>query len=58
MICGEADPIVPLDWGREIAEALPDGRFATVPGAHVAMFSDPVEVARLIADFAAEPRED
>lgn len=52
VICGEADPIVPLAWGREVAERIPDGRFATVDGPHVAMFTDAARIAGLIADVA------
>ncbi len=54
VICGEADPIVPLDWGREVAERIPGGRFATVRGPHVAMFTDAGEIARLITEFARD----
>ena len=32
VICGENDPIVPLEWGRTLALAVPHGWFATVPG--------------------------
>ncbi len=48
VMCGERDPIVPLEWGETIAEKAPDGRFVTVPGPHVAMFTHPDEVSALI----------
>jgi pimeloyl-ACP methyl ester carboxylesterase len=54
VIGGDADPIVPLDWAQQIADAVEDGRFEAVTGPHVAMFSDAAHVARLIADFARE----
>jgi len=50
VICGERDPIVPLEWGQQLAESTAHGRFATVPGPHVAMFTDPHEIAQLIID--------
>ena len=52
VIGGDADPIVPIEWGRQIAETVADGRFEAVKGPHVAMFSDAAHVASLIADFS------
>lgn len=41
---GTADPIVPLAWGRELADTLPDCRFVTYDGAghnYIAEMGDP-----------------
>jgi pimeloyl-ACP methyl ester carboxylesterase len=53
VICGEDDPIVPLDWGREVAAMFAHGTFATVPGPHASMFAAPERIARLLEDHAA-----
>lgn len=50
VICGEHDPIVPLDWGRQLAGRFPHGHFASVPGPHATMFAAPRRIAKLIDD--------
>lgn len=52
LICGDRDPIVPLDWGRELAGLFERGRFVTVPGPHVAMFSAPELIAIYLDEHA------
>jgi pimeloyl-ACP methyl ester carboxylesterase len=52
VIVGERDPIVPVEWARECAD-LANARLEVVDGAHVIMHSAPVEVARLMTEFAA-----
>jgi pimeloyl-ACP methyl ester carboxylesterase len=37
LVChGEADPVVPSEAGRELADALPNGEFLSLPGRHLA----------------------
>ena len=45
VICGEKDPIVPLEWGRRLADGFADGWFVTVPGPHATMFAAPELIA-------------
>ncbi len=52
VICGEDDPIVPLDWGRQLAARFRHGWFASVPGPHATMFAAPAAVATLIDEHA------
>lgn len=52
VICGEADPIVPLEWGRRLASLFPEGWFASVPGPHATMFAAPQRIADLIDEHA------
>jgi pimeloyl-ACP methyl ester carboxylesterase len=52
VICGEDDPIVPLDWARELAGRFAEGWFVTVPGPHAAMFASPDLIARSIDEHA------
>lgn len=52
VICGTDDPIVPLEWGRELAARFRHGRFATVGGPHAAMFAAPEAIAALVVDHA------
>ena len=54
VIGGDADPIVPLEWAQEVADTVQHGRFVSVDGAHVAMFTDARRIATLITDFANE----
>ena len=53
VVVGERDPIVPLDWARQAATLLPNGRLEVVPGAHVIMYTAAARIARLIREFAA-----
>lgn len=48
VICGTEDPIVPLDWGEQLAGRFRHGWFATVPGPHAAMFAAPHVIAELV----------
>lgn len=52
VIAGENDPIAGGDWSRFVAGRVPDGRFAEVAGAHGAMYSDPLRLARLIVEHS------
>ncbi|MFT3889316.1 MAG: alpha/beta fold hydrolase [Arachnia sp.] len=52
VICGADDPIVPLDWAKELAERFPHGWYSTVPGPHATMFAAPATIAALINEHA------
>ena len=52
VICGEADPIVPLEWGRELAGRFEHGWFTTVPGPHATMFAAPETIAGKLDEHA------
>jgi pimeloyl-ACP methyl ester carboxylesterase len=45
---GDRDVISPDAWARQVADLLKRGSFATVPGPHVVMYTDPPRVAELI----------
>jgi pimeloyl-ACP methyl ester carboxylesterase len=46
VVRGSRDPIVPLAWAQAVAERLPRGRLAQVPGAgHTLNYSAPTELA-------------
>jgi pimeloyl-ACP methyl ester carboxylesterase len=52
---GEDDRVAPREWCERIAAALPDGRFAEVPGhGHETMIRDAAPAAAVIRAFAAE----
>jgi pimeloyl-ACP methyl ester carboxylesterase len=52
VVRGDRDPIAPRRWVRELAEMLPNGRWAEVPGAaHAAHFSAADRVADLVRAF-------
>ena len=52
VIHGDADAIVPIARGRELAAALPNARLVVLPGAgHVPTLTRPAEVAREIEHF-------
>jgi len=51
VITGHIDPVVPVEWGRMLAERGPTTRFVQVRGPHVIMHTDPVTIARHIAGF-------
>ena len=52
VIRGDRDPIVEHGWAAEVAGLVPGARLAEVRGPHVIMFTDPVGVAREIAEHA------
>jgi 3-oxoadipate enol-lactonase len=55
LICGEHDAISPADEMRQIAAALPSGRFVLIPDAgHMAPLEQPQAVNKAIRDFLAE----
>ncbi len=45
VICGTDDPVVPVDWARELAGTFPENWFVTVPGPHATMFAAPELIA-------------
>jgi len=50
---GEDDLVAPQDWCRRVADTLPEGRLAEVPGhGHETMIRDAAPAARLIREFA------
>jgi pimeloyl-ACP methyl ester carboxylesterase len=56
VVRGERDPIAPRGWVEEMVHRLPHGQLAVIPGAaHVANYSAPAELARLVRGFLAEP---
>ena len=55
VVRGERDPIAPQRWVEEMCRRLPRGRVAVIPGvAHVANYTAPDELARLIRQFMDE----
>jgi pimeloyl-ACP methyl ester carboxylesterase len=53
VVRGERDPIAPQAWVERVAELLPRGRVAVVPGApHAAHWSSAGAVARLVEEAA------
>ena len=52
VICGEDDPIVPVEWGRHLADSFPQGWFVTVPGPHASMFAAPESIANALSVHA------
>jgi 2-hydroxy-6-oxonona-2,4-dienedioate hydrolase len=52
VVRGAGDRIAPERWCREVADLLPDGLFATVPGcAHMPNWSAPSALASLLREF-------
>jgi pimeloyl-ACP methyl ester carboxylesterase len=52
---GENDLVAPRDWCRAVAETLPDGRLAEVPGhGHETMIRDAQAAAERIREFAGD----
>lgn len=50
---GESDPMAPMTWCREIADAIPGAELAVIPDhGHGTLISDADPAARLIAEFA------
>lgn len=59
VLWGRGDRIVPLSSGRQLADAIPDGRLVVLDDvAHCAMIEKPAETAALIADFVRNPLAD
>jgi pimeloyl-ACP methyl ester carboxylesterase len=57
VVRGARDPIVPRRWAREVAQALPQGRLAEVPGAgHTLNWSAPKDLARLVRPLLSGAR--
>lgn len=55
VVRGARDPIAPQRWAEELAGRLPRGRLAVIPeAAHVANYTAPEELARLIREFMTE----
>lgn len=55
VLAGEYDPTTPPRTGKPAAEALPNGRFAEIPGAAHAVFLSSECARREIAEFVADP---
>lgn len=54
VIRGAGDRIAPEPWSREVADLLPEGSFATVPGcAHMPNWSAPSALASALREFLA-----
>jgi pimeloyl-ACP methyl ester carboxylesterase len=41
VLYGDTDRLCTEAWARELADRAPDGRFATLPGAHSFPYSEP-----------------
>ena len=55
VIAGEFDGINPPEYGKKVADAIPDARYELLSGVgHVMMFEDPEKLKKLILDFLAE----
>jgi pimeloyl-ACP methyl ester carboxylesterase len=52
VLVGDRDPIVGVDWARELAASVPGSTFGIVAGPHAIMYTDPVGVASRIAEHA------
>jgi pimeloyl-ACP methyl ester carboxylesterase len=49
VVRGERDPIVPLEWAMEVAQALPDAGLVEIPRTgHTVNWSAPKELARVV----------
>jgi pimeloyl-ACP methyl ester carboxylesterase len=56
-LCGEHDPVTPAAFAQAIADAVPDGRAGTIPGAaHWCQLEAPEAVNRALLDFLAHAR--
>jgi pimeloyl-ACP methyl ester carboxylesterase len=52
VVSGERDPIVPVAWAKQVAELLPRGELAIIPGCpHGANYTCPDALAELIRNF-------
>lgn len=52
VLVGDRDPVVPLEWAREVAKLLPQGELAVVPGAaHLINWSFPVQFVEKVSGF-------
>lgn len=52
VLCGDRDPVATPEWGRELADTFPRGRYATVRGPHGAMWVSPKTLAAHIDQHA------
>ena len=52
VLIGDRDPISVVRWGQELAAAAPGTILEVVRGPHVVMYSDPVTVAKHLAEHA------
>ncbi len=54
VVWGALDPLVPVEHGRRIADAVPDARFVVIEdAAHNVMCDRPAEFNRIVLDFLA-----
>ena len=54
VVWGEYDPLIPLEHGRRLADAIRDARFVVIAGAaHNVMCDRPAEFNRVLLDFLA-----
>jgi pimeloyl-ACP methyl ester carboxylesterase len=51
VICGDADPAVPLANGRLLAKFLPDAQLHVLPGGHLVLFEQLMNSVDLLARF-------
>lgn len=52
LIWGQDDRLVTPEYGKRYAELIPNARFETVPGGHMAALESPQMVGEVISDFA------
>jgi pimeloyl-ACP methyl ester carboxylesterase len=58
VVWGEHDPLVPLEIGRRLQEALPDARLEIIAGAgHNPMWDRPAAFNRLVLEFLGAPAD-
>ncbi|CAN5118883.1 alpha/beta hydrolase [soil metagenome] len=57
VLVGDRDPIVGVEWARELAACVPGSTFGVVTGPHAIMYTDPVGVASRIAEHAGAREE-
>ncbi len=55
VVCGDEDPVTPVEEMRAMAATIPGSRFEVMPGAgHLSNLEQPAEFGALMSDFLAE----
>ncbi len=51
VVHGDADRVVPLEWGRELAEGIPGAELAVLPGVPHGIMGESAEARRRVLEF-------